>query len=80
MVVICLGKVCFCLRKVQDLRQAKDVMRDLEFEMICTMIYEGRYFPADVPPAMDNMFYERFGMSCVDFINAITTHRVARLH
>ena len=69
--VICLGKICFYLRKVQDLRQAKDVMRDLEFDMICTMIYEGRYSPADIPPVLDNMFYERFGMSCDDVANAV---------
>ena len=80
LVVICQRKVCFYLRKVQDLRQTKDVMRDVEFEMICIMIYEGRYSPAEVPPAMDNMFYERFGMSCADLVNAISTLQVAYLH
>ena len=79
-VVICLGKVCFYLRKVQDLRQAKDVMRDLEFDLICIMIYEGRYSPADVTPAMDNMFYERIGMSCADLVNAISMRQVAPQH
>ena len=80
LVVICQRKVCFYLRKVQDLRQTKDVMRDVEFEMICIMIYEGRYSPAEVTPAMDNMFYERFGMSCADLANAISTLQVAYLH
>ena len=55
-------------------------MRDVEFEMICIMIYEGRYSPAEVPPEMDNMFYERFGMSCADLVNAISTLQVAHLH
>ena len=49
-------------------------MRDVEFDLICIMIYEGRYTPADVPPALDNMFYERFGMSCAELVNAITRH------
>jgi hypothetical protein len=46
-------------------------MKDVEFDMICIMIYEGRYSPADVPPALDNMFYERFGMSCAEVVNAV---------
>ena len=57
---------------MQDLREITDGMRDVEFDLICIMIYEGRYTPADVPPALDNMFYERFGMSCADLINAVT--------
>lgn len=68
------GKVCFCLLNVQDLRETKNVMKDLEFDMFCIMIYEGRYFPADVPPALDNMFYERFGMSCADVADAVSRH------
>ena len=72
LLVISVLKVCFCLWKVQDLRETTDGMRDVEFDLICIMIYEGRYTPADVPPALDNMFYERFGMSCADLINAVT--------
>ena len=49
-------------------------MKDVEFDLIFIMIYEGRYSPAEVPPAMDNMFYERFGMSCTDLVNAVTRH------
>ena len=56
---------------MQDLRKTKDVMKDVEFEMICIMIYEGGFSPADVPPALDNMFYEIFGMSCSDVANAL---------
>ena len=56
---------------MQDLRKTKDVMKDVEFDMICIMIYEGWYSPADVPPALDNMFYERFGMSCAEVVNAV---------
>ena len=59
---------------MQDLRETTDGMRDVEFDLICIMIYEGRYTPADVPPALDNMFYERFGMSCAELVNAITRH------
>lgn len=70
--VICQMKVCFCLRKVQDLRKTIGEMRDVEFDMICIMIYEGRYSPADIPPALDNMFYEKFGMSCTDLASAVT--------
>ena len=53
------------------MRETKAVMKDVEFDMICIMIYEGRYSPADVPPVLDNMFYERFGMSCDDVANAV---------
>ena len=69
--VICLGKICFYLRKVQALPETKQVMKEVEFDMICIMIYEGRYSPADIPPVLDNMFYERFGMSCDDVANAV---------
>lgn len=41
-------------------------MRDVEFEYICAMIVEGIYDPAEISTALDNMFYERFGMSCDD--------------
>jgi hypothetical protein len=71
LLVICVLKVWFYLWKVQDLRETKAVMKDVEFDMICIMIYEGRYSPADVPPALDNMFYERFGMSCAEVVNAV---------
>ena len=57
---------------MQDLRKTKDVMKDVEFDMICIMIYEGRYSPADIPPVLDNMFYEIFGMSCDDVANAVS--------
>ena len=57
---------------MQDLRKTKAVMKDVEFDMICIMVYEGRYSPADVPPTLDNMFYERFGMSCDDVANAVS--------
>ena len=53
------------------MRKTKDVMKDVEFEMICIMIYEGGFYPADVSPALDNMFYERFGMSCAEVVNAV---------
>ena len=46
-------------------------MKDVEFDMICIMVYEGRYSPADVTPTLDNMFYERFGMSCSEVVNAV---------
>lgn len=46
-------------------------MSDVEFDMICIMIYEGRYSPVDIPPALDNMFYEKFGMSCADLANIL---------
>jgi hypothetical protein len=46
-------------------------MKDVEFDMVCIMICEGRYSPADVPPALDNMFYERFGMSCAEVADAV---------
>ena len=69
--VICFGKACFCLRNVQALRETKAVMKDVEFDMVCIMICEGRYSPADVPPALDNMFYERFGMSCAEVADAV---------
>ena len=72
------GDLCFkCLvLLVESARFAgtKAVMKDVEFDMICIMIYEGRYSPADVPPALDNMFYERFGMSCVDIVSAFSMH------
>jgi hypothetical protein len=71
LLVICVLNVWFYLWKVQDLRETKAVMKDVEFDMICIMIYEGRYSPADVPPALDNMFYERFGMSCAEVVNAV---------
>ena len=51
--------------------KTKAVMKDVEFDMICIMVYEGRYSPADVPPTLDNMFYERFGMSCSEVVNAV---------
>ena len=59
---------------VQALQETNAVMKDVEFDMICIMIYEGRYSPADIPPALDNMFYERFGMSCHDVANAVAGH------
>ena len=71
LLVICVLNVWFYLWKVQDLRETKAIMKDVEFDMICIMIYEGRYSPADVPPALDNMFYERFGMSCAEVVNAV---------
>ena len=74
LLVICVLKVWFYLWKVQDLRETKAVMKDVEFDMICIMIYEGRYFPAEVPPALDNMFYERFGMSCREAAAMIAKH------
>lgn len=49
-------------------------MNDKEFECICAMICEGSFDPADVPAALDNMFYERFGMSCVDIVSAFSMH------
>ena len=72
MAVYFAGNVWFCLWNVQALRERNSVMKDVEFDMICIMIYEGRYSPADVPPAMDNMFYEKFGMSCTDLADALT--------
>lgn len=78
--MISVRKVCFCLRNVQDLRETNAVMKDVEFDMICIMIYEGRYSPADVPPALDNMFYERFGMSCADLADAVAKRRSPRPH
>lgn len=74
LLVICVRKVCFCLWNVQALQETKTVMTDVEFDMICIMIYEGRYFPAEVPPALDNMFYERFGMSCREAAAIIAKH------
>lgn len=74
LLVICVLNVWFYLWKVQDLRETKAVMKDVEFDMICIMIYEGRYFPAEVPPALDNMFYERFGMSCREAAAIIAKH------
>lgn len=56
---------------MQALPETKQVMKEVEFDMICIMIYEGRYSPADIPPVLDNMFYERFGMSCDDVANAV---------
>ena len=52
----------------------KNRMKEVDFDMVCIMIYEGRYFPAEVPPALDNMFYERFGMSCHDVADAVAGH------
>ena len=49
-------------------------MKDTEFECICAMICEGKFDMADVPPALDNMFYERFGMSCSDIVSAFSMH------
>ena len=65
-------KGLFLLAESASFAVNKQVMKDVEFDMICIMIYEGRYSPAEVPPAMDNMFYERFGMSCTDLVNAVT--------
>ena len=45
-------------------------MKDVEFDMICIMIYEGRYSPADIPPVLDNMFYEKFGLSGKEVVEA----------
>lgn len=56
---------------MQALPEIKQVMKEVEFDMICIMIYECRYSPADIPPVLDNMFYERFGMSCDDVANAV---------
>ena len=49
-------------------------MRDKEFERICIMICEGNYDPSGIPAALDNMFYEMFGMSCSDVVSALSMH------
>lgn len=38
----------------------------MKFESICASICEGSYDPSQVSPDMDNLFYERFGMSSMD--------------
>ena len=45
-------------------------MSETDFETICALICEGKYDPADISPAMDNMFYERFGMSCSEVVSS----------
>lgn len=42
------------------------VLRDMGkdgFDVLCSMICDGRYRGEDVSPDMDNMFYAYFGMS-----------------
>ena len=49
-------------------------MSETDFENICVMICEGRYDQAEIPVALDNMFYERFGMSCSEVVSAFSMH------
>lgn len=49
-------------------------MMDVEFEYVCAMIDEGSYDPAEISTVLDNMFYEKFGMSCSDVVRAISMH------
>ena len=69
--VISALKLWICLRKLQALRKTKSLMKDMEFECICAKIFEGSYDPADISPDLDNIFYEKFGMSCCDIVSAI---------
>lgn len=70
----------FCLKTLlllaETARFAKKqfLMRETEFECICAMICDGNYEPADIPTALDNLFYERFGMSCSDVVSAFSMH------
>ena len=47
---------------------------DVEFEYVCARIDEGSYDPAEISTVLDNMFYEKFGMSCSDVVRAISMH------
>ena len=49
-------------------------MKDMEFESICAKIFEGSYDHADIPTGLDNLFYERFGMSCNEVVSAVSMH------
>jgi len=62
---ICLRNSCFFCLNPQDL-QKNDTDMEMKFERICASICEGRYDPSQVSPDMDNLFYERFGMSSMD--------------
>ena len=49
-------------------------MRDMEFEHVCAMIGEGSYDPTEISTVLDNMFYEKFGMSCSDVVRIMSMH------
>ncbi len=64
-------KSCFCLPNVPAL-QKTNAMDEINFERICAMICDGRWGEAGFPAELDNMFYERFGMSGDDVLSAFS--------
>ena len=69
-------------------RKAKE-----DFDKLCRILTEEKSFRRKVAAfpelcemsgvrrvKMENMFYEYFGMSCADLVNAISTLQVAHLH
>lgn len=59
------------LAETASFAENKSLMKDMEFECICAKIFEGSYDPTDISPDLDNIFYEKFGMSCCDIVSAI---------
>ena len=59
------------LAETASFAENKSLMKDMEFECICTKIFEGSYDPTDISPDLDNIFYEKVGMSCCDIVSAI---------
>ncbi|MBQ3251231.1 MAG: hypothetical protein IJB05_08820 [Bacteroidales bacterium] len=47
-------------------------MDEINFERICAMICDGRWGEAGFPVELDNMFYERFGMSGEDVMKTFS--------
>ena len=64
-------KSCFCLSNVAALRKT-NAMDEINFERICAMICDGRWEEAGFPVELDNMFYERFGMSGEDVMKSFS--------
>ena len=49
-----------------------NVMDEINFERICAMICDGRWEETGFPVELDNMFYERFGMSGEDVMKSFS--------
>lgn len=43
--------------------EKRSAMKEVYFERICSMMLEGNDVREDMSYVLDNMFYERFGMS-----------------
>ena len=46
-------------------------MKEKDFEKMCSLMFDGSHECEKVSYTLDNMFYERFGMSCREISDMI---------